>query len=183
MRFYRPFTPDSLSYRERLGDPPEFEAALGALVIAFQALAGTIALALASRLTTDAGTAAILAAELSFRQRVHLLGALVRGQASVTSDPQPENRIAQLEELLACCVFVEGKHHRLMASWWPGNHQGDAAAVRRRGVVRDGGIQEEAEPMSSSRILDVADYCAYLSMMLEEYFDLGLFALDSVKGS
>jgi hypothetical protein len=179
MPFYERFQNSSLSFRERNGAPGEFEAALGLVVINFQELEAVIEVAIASRLHTDSRHAAILKSELPFKKLVHILGALTRDEFADLPSKETNERLARLDELLGLCFFLEGERNRLIHSFWPAPHQTGVAALRLKRATRKDGLREQRESVEASALLDIADYAAYVTTELENYYDLDFGAADS----
>lgn len=179
MPFYERFRKSADSFRDRIGAPSEFEAALGLVVINFQELEAVIGVAIASCLHTEPRSAAILTAELSFKKLVHILGALTRDKNTAVAAAETDERLARLDELLGLCFFLEGERNRLIHSFWPAPHQTGLAALRLKRTARKDGLREQRESVDAGLVLDIADYAAYVTTMLEEYYELDFGAADS----
>ena len=174
MTYYEPFGPTGSSFGDRVGEPTEFEAGLGQVAVRFQELEAVIDEAIMSHFGESAGCASILATQLSFRARLFALGALARACPLPAADHDEE----KLRELVGLCERMEDERNRLLHSFWPARRQAPTSATRLKRMIRKRELIEQTESYTSARLVDVADYLAYLATMVEQYFALPFGAAD-----
>ena len=173
MDSYQPFACSSLSYRERVGEPDELTSALGLITINFQELDETLPAAIASLFGTDDRKAKIVTAELSFARRLNLLAALERtSQANANSRDSRSSVDRRLPALVALCIRAGDLRNQYMHSVWPARALGGSRAVRVKRTAKAHGYRVVREDVSAALLLDVADFIAYATTMVEEFFDL-----------
>lgn len=178
MSYYESFAPSRQTFAERHGTPSEFDAALGLIVVSFQELEAVIDEAIAAHFGGHSADVAIVTAELPFKARVHVLGALAHSKPFVGQAQPTETSLSKLDELLGLCLFIEAERNRLLHSFWNPRHQADSTGLRLKRVSRKDGAREAKQVVSSGELVDVADYVAYLATMLEEHFGLSFGAAD-----
>lgn len=177
--YYEPFQPSGQSFRERVGDPGEIEAALGLISMNFQALESALSLSISTLLGAERDTGRILTSELSFKQLLNVLVALTRNRVSSNMWQGSQDVVKQLEELASACFRMEELRNQYMHSVWIAAHLKASEGVRRKVTAKRAGLKEHVEVVSSSYLLDVADYTAYVTSMLENLYDLPFGAADS----
>jgi len=176
--FYQPLSTTGIPFSER-AVASEVETAIGMLIMNFQELEAVISVAVGVCLKADAQATHIVTAEVSFKNLVHLLGALARRHENLDGQlADSAQRLAQLDELLGLCFSLEGERNRLIHSFWPIPEQSGRSALRLKLTARKEGLRRQREEIDAGRILDVADYAYYLAMMIEEYFNLPVCAAD-----
>ncbi len=104
---------------------------------------------------------------------------MIRDKIAAGASEDKEERLARLDELLGLCFFLEGERNRLIHSFWPAPHQTGVAALRLKRATRKDGLREQRESVEASALLDIADYAAYVTTELENYYDLDFGAADS----
>lgn len=163
MKFYDEFRRTGLTFVERVGDPDEFHAAMGHIALAFSYLEDTARnlIVLLSGTTTEMGH--IMTAELSFRQKLDVLGSLVRYRLSTLTEPLDDIHTLEqsTEELFKACHRAEELRNMYFHSSYTGDERAKFSAKARHG------LRVQRESVDSSRLLDVADYIVYIGMELE----------------
>ena len=108
MKYFEDFTSSGNSFGERVGQPDEFDAAMGRIALGFSYLEDTTrnVIVLLSGAHPEIGH--IMVAELSFRQKLDVLGSMVRQRVhssfAASNDPGGEDYV---DELLSLCHRAE----------------------------------------------------------------------------
>jgi hypothetical protein len=181
LAYYERYKPTEIPFAQQIGEPSEFDAALGQLVIGFQELEATISLAIGFLLPVDRETTAILTAELSFKVQVHLLVSLTKHKINSSIQADSGDRLSQLEELSGLCLWMEAERNRMLHSFWPASHQTGSNALRVKRTAKKEGLRESRELLDAGQILDLADYSLYLCTMVEEFYELPFHAADQQR--
>lgn len=164
MRFYEEFSPSGQSYNERTGPPRAGEAAIGAVTVNFADLDETIAGAIALLLKREKAVGVIVTAEMSFKNKVHLMSALTRHDVATGAwKPIGLEASEVLPELVAICFKAEELRNGVVHTSWDGAH-------RRKRTAKAKGLKEQRLPGDSGSILDVSDYISYVVMMVDQFF-------------
>ena len=179
MAYYDVFQPSGMSFQERIGNPDELEAALGLVAMNFQALEAALSLSIGALLGAERDTGRILTSELSFKQLLNVLIGLTRQQVSSNRWAGSKDVIDRLKELAGASSHMEDLRNQYMHSVWIAAHRGSGQGVRRKVTAKRVGLKEHVETVTSSHLLDVADYTAYLTSMVEALYDLPFGAADS----
>lgn len=165
MKYYEDFKRTGYSYAERVGEPNELDAALGAIASSFTYLEDTArnVIIVLSRLSLEVGH--ILTARMSFRQKLDVLAPLTEYLASLntSSDAQCdlEARLEATRELLVLCSRAEELRNTYLHSSY---------GYRERAKLSAGGrnrIRFVREAVDGALLLDVSDYIQYVGSELE----------------
>jgi hypothetical protein len=162
MKYFEDFTRSGNSFAERIGQPDELDAAIGRIALGFSYLEDTArnVIVLLSGAHPEIGN--VMVAELSFRQKLNVLGSLVRQRihpSSVTSNaPDAESHV---DELLNLCHRAEELRNTYLHSSYDGSERAKLSAKARHG------LRIHREHVDSALLLDVADYIVYAGMELE----------------
>ena len=160
MRHFKDFAVSGQSFHDRVGDPDEFDAAIGRIALGFSFLEETARNVIILLAGIDLAAGQILTAELSFRQKVDLLGALIRHRQS----PVPPGSSIDAEaaiELLHLCRRAEGFRNSYLHSSYVAEKRSKLSAKAKQG------LRLKLETASPSVLLDVADFIEYVGMQLE----------------
>lgn len=163
MKYYQDFQPSGQSFEERIGPPETFDAAIGRIAVGFSFLedcARNVSIVLAG---TDLTTGHIITAELSFRQKVDLVGTLARHRlAALHSDEGTrEDLVEELDEILFLCRRAEELRNTYLHSSYGQQLRAKMSAKAKHG------LRVLVEPVSPSLLLDVADFIVHGATLLE----------------
>lgn len=164
MSFYDHQIHHGETFRERIGDPEEFDAALGKVVESFsfleQSLCNLIALFLGVR--NDLGE--IVTAELSFKGLINMVSSLFkykndRGDFVV----EGEDCAARFKELMSLCFVAEQRRNEIIHS----SYVSRRFRVKKTAKAKSG-LKTTVEPIDSSKLLDISDFIGTVGMHVQE---------------
>jgi hypothetical protein len=162
MKYYQDFFRTGQSFEERIGDPREFDAAMGRIALSFSFLEDTARNVIMLLAGTEFRVGCILTAELSFRQKLNALASLIKQQlltlAAKEQRPQIEE---QTRELLALCWSSDDLRNTYLHSSYSLEARAKLTAKWKQG------LRIHVEPVDSALLLDVADFIADSGMELE----------------
>lgn len=165
MRHYQEFCISGATFSERIGEPSEFDAAMGKLAFGFSDLDQTARRIILLLTGGDPQIGHILVAELSFRQKIDVLGSLGRllwARLSETPDsPVDPNFDERFKELLNICRQCEELRNTYLHSDYAGGERAKLSAKARHG------LRVQRETANASVLLDVADFMGYVANELE----------------
>lgn len=166
---YEDFKITGETFAERTGEPTEFDAALGRIVLAFSYLEDSVRNVICLLLQSDLRVGVIVTAEIGFRQRLDVLASLVRHRWGSATSPSEPKVIAELKQLLRICRRAEELRNQHL-------HSGYSRTARTKTSAKaDHGLRVSVEPTSADILLDVADYIVNVAMTVEEFpLSLGL---------
>jgi hypothetical protein len=164
MKYYQEFIPTGSKFSDRIGEPDEFDAALGRIVLAFSILEDTTRIMILILANIEPMVGQIFAAELSFRQKIDVMGSLLHHRAfhSNESTNHAETR-DQITELLALCRQAEELRNTYLHSSY--SYSGQTRA--KMSAKSKHGLRVQIESINPSLLLDVADYIVYAASGLE----------------
>jgi hypothetical protein len=162
MKYYEDFHPTGQSFEERVGDPDEFDSAMGRIALGFSFLDDTARNMIIMLAGTDFSVGCIMTTELSFRQKLNVLSSLIKQQLpALVAD---ENRVViedQTNELLKLCWRSEELRNTYLHSSYARQERAKMTAKSKHG------LRVHVEPVDSGLLLDVADFIVYSGMELE----------------
>ena len=172
---YEDFRVTGETFAERIGEPDEFDAALGRIVQGFSYLEDSVRNVICLLLGADLSVGKIVTAEASFRQKLDLLGSLVLKRIdSVDTQPRAECEV-DFRQLLAICRRSEELRNQHL-------HSRYSRSARAKTTAKAGrGLRTTVQPTNSDVLLDVADFVVNAAMLVEE-FPLRLGIADTVGG-
>lgn len=176
---YDDFKPTGLSFAERVGEPEEFDAAVGKIALEFSFLEDTTRNLIVLLSGTDPKIGNALVAQLSFRQKLDVLSSVVRLQVSKRTQPEQLDILEGprgFNDLLRMCQRAEELRNSYLHSSYSNVERIRISASARRG------LRVHREPVDSSLLLDVADFIGYAGMELEQLPGL-LNMADSISSS
>lgn len=152
------------TFRERVGDPQEFDAALGKVVESFSFLEGSLRNLVSLFLGTPNDIGAIVTAELSYKGLLHLAASLFkhkfsRGDFAVDGEDPAE----RFKELMALCFSAEEHRNRIIHS----TYVADRFRVKTTAKAK-AGLTTTVESVSADKLLDISDFIASVGMSVEE---------------
>jgi hypothetical protein len=162
MKRDRDFKPSGTSFVDRIGEPDEFDAAMGRIALAFSFLEDTArnVLLLLSGTKNEIGN--ILAAELSFRQKLDVTASLARQTLGSLATPTEQlNAQEDIQELVSMCRRSAELRNTYLHSSYAGRERAKLSA---RG---HDGLRVHRESVDAALLLDVADFITYAGMELE----------------
>lgn len=161
-------------FEERTGDPDTFSSAIGRITLNFSELEDQVCLAITKLLAVSENIGFIITAESSFRNRMHLLGSLVRHLASTTKfNTGPNDAVEMFSELMALCFKAEELRNQILHSSYTGAYLSDAKATRKKLTAKASkGLVVHDEEIDSGYLLDIADFIITIAMQVEEFFSV-----------
>jgi hypothetical protein len=166
------------NFEERTGEPDEFSCALGRIAVWFAELEHEITQTISYLLSIDEITAGIVTAELSFRNKLHLLASLVRARFDLSHALGSFTLKQYLEELVARTFEVEQLRNQIMHSRYIGNFL-SPGQVRRSKITAKAsrGVSVVSEQVDAGYLLDIADFICYIMMEQDTFRN----TLESIK--
>jgi hypothetical protein len=162
MRYYEDFKPSGISFAEQIGDPNEFDAGMGRIALGFSDLEDMIRNVIVLLLACDAKVGSIVAAELSFRQKIDLMASLFRHRLPTFVPMEQQQEVeAEFDEIVHMCRRAEELRNSYLHSSYSGRGRVKITAKARHG------LQVNIEPVDSSILLDVADFMAHVANIVE----------------
>jgi hypothetical protein len=161
---------------------------IGHVALGFSHLEDSLNAAVAALLKTDSRAASIVAAEISFKAKVHILSSLVRERAGSrefncgTDDP-----IEVFQELVSLLFRAEELRNQVMHSSWvhlPNVNsilsEGRRTIGRRKITAKASrGLSVRAETLSGDDLLDIYDFILNVEYVFDEFFMDDSFRGDS----
>ena len=180
MRFFRDFERTGEGFAERVGDPDEFYDAMGRIALNFSDLENTASIVIVLLSSTEPEVGHILAAELSFRQKIDVLASLARQRLAVMSNSsvRPIDDDEYITDIARMCSQAEQLRNSYLHSSY-----GDMYRERAKlSAKAKHGLRVHREQVDAGVLLDVADYIA---MVAEEVENVPMICelADSVNGS
>jgi hypothetical protein len=177
MKYYEDFKPSGISFAERIGEPDEFDAGMGRIALGFSDLEDMIRNVIVLLLACDAKVGSIVAAELSFRQKIDLMASLFRHRLPTFVPMQQQQDVeAEFDEIVHMCRRAEELRNSYLHSSYSARGRVKITAKARQG------LQVNIEPVGSSILLDVADFMAHVANIVEG-LPLVIGLADEVTGS
>lgn len=160
MKHYNEFQRSQRSFAGRGGIPDEFCTALGMVAVTFSDLEDQFGATIASLLSGDSDTGAIVVAEMSFRAKVNLFASLVRHSAGNRTFSAPNAPIVEVLQDLCTNVFkAEELRNTVMHSSWVGLDMCDGRIVRRKATAKSRhGFRVAEEEVDSGYLLDIVEF-------------------------
>jgi hypothetical protein len=159
-----PSTASSWEFGDHLAE------ALGTATISFAALDDDVSNAISFLLQRGVEVGRVVTAELSFKNKLHLLGSLFRHAA-----PKSAN-VERMRELLGLFLKIEAVRNQVIHSSWIRDFD-SAERIRRKYTAKMSyGFREETERLAAPQLLDISFYCGYLGWCLDQllYGEFGL---------
>lgn len=172
------FQNSGLTFEERIGAPDKFDAALGRVVVSFSLLEDSVRNVICVLLNApDPRVGYIVSAGMGFRQRLDVLGSLVRHRIASIPPLNNEQFSEQwFSELLIICSRAEELRNAYVHSSYAGNLRSKTTARSKRG------LHTTIEPASADLVLDVADYIVSVAAEVEG-LPIWLGIADSIRSS
>lgn len=165
MKYYQDFKRSGETFAERIGDPTEIDAAMGKIALAYSMLEDAIRELIHLFAETDATVATLITAELSFRQRLDLVGSLARYRLGPAPDPEATER---LSEILQVCRRASELRNTYMHSSYTHENRTKTTAKGSQG------LRVRTERVDPALLLDVADFISETALICQEVpIDLG----------
>lgn len=184
MKHFQDFAPSGCSFEDNLGKPTAAEAALGRIVLGFSFLEDTTNNILSILGNLSPRTAASIASNMSFRQKLDTVSALILDYFEEHPSLDQEEKEFALEIITYC-----GKAEDLRNSYLHSSYS-DTGSLRAKATARrKSGLKLNLESIDAGLLLDVADYIVDAGMNLEGlpmvlgYADLCLTGCDYVTYS
>jgi len=166
MKYYDDFARSGHTFEERIGKPVEVDAALGRVALAHALLENGLCELIHLLLGADPTASSIITAELSFRQRLDLFGALARSRIDSSGSQETSERLGAF--LQRCRRAGELRNTYMHSSY----SQGARTKTTARGAQ---GLRLRVEPIDSALLLDVADFVSETALICQELpVDLGI---------
>ena len=137
-------------------------SAIGEIVMWFEDLDEQLSTAIGFLLRGEDEVGRIITAELSFRAKVNLFGALFR------HDRPNSERLDYLRELCGACLQIEQKRNQVVHSKW--RNQLDGLGMTRVKLTARGkhGLRRQTETLTPTAVTAIAEHCGYLAHSVDE---------------
>jgi hypothetical protein len=178
MKHYEDFKPSGDSFAERIGDPTEFDAAFGHLALGFSFLEDTAHNVIVLLSGTKSEIGHIMAAGLSFRQKLDVLGSLAHHHLGVLNTTA--EHLDYLEEIIGEMLWICRRAEELRNTYLHSSYSGPKRA--KFSAKADRGLRVHLESVNSALMLDVSDFIVSAGMELEG-LPLLLEIADTVGGN
>jgi hypothetical protein len=179
VKFFHDFERTGEGFAERVGDPDEFHDAMGRIALNFSDLENTASIVIVLLSGTEPEVGHILAAELSFRQKIDVLASLARRRSAVLTNlsVRPIDDNEYVTDIVRMCRQAEELRNTYLHSSY-GDRRRERAKLSAKAKH---GLRVHREQVDAGVLLDVADYIAMVAAELEGMpmnFDIA----DSVSG-
>lgn len=153
-----------VSYEDRIGTPDAISAAIGRIAINFNDLEKELSSVIAYLLQSGEDIGRIVTADLSFGNKVNLMSALSLARLSGADDTE------QLQALSRLCRRAEELRNRILHSSWLSASLPEFTERIKLSSKGRKGFSQKRELMTSAELMDIADFIAYSTTMVDEYF-------------
>lgn len=154
MKYYQEFVRTGQSFADRCGEPNEFHDAMGRIALSFsfmEEVTGKVILVL-SDAQLEVGR--IMTVELSFRQKLDVIGSLVHHHLTKITDSDTRASVQEeLTEIIGLCQKAEDLRNTYFHSSYALDSTRSKTAAKRKH-----GLKTSVEPVDSALLLDVADF-------------------------
>jgi hypothetical protein len=163
------FKRSGLSFAEQIGAPDEFQAAMGRIALGFSFLEDSVRNLILLLSRTERRVGHTLTAQLSFKQKMEVLEALIADESSRITDAEAKEELA---DTLHLCRISEELRNTYLHSSYSGTLRVKVAARGKRGLT------VAKDQVDSGLLLDVADFITDAGVRIEqaaillEYADL-----------
>lgn len=176
MKHYQDFFNDPATFAERVGDPIEFNDAMGRVTLAFSFLEEMLSVLAALFLGQDWKVVQVITAEMSFKQKVNLVSSLYKLKyADFVLEPDHDVAKEVLSELITLCFGAEQLRNQIVHSSYVGTTRVKTTAKSKRG------LSHVVESLDANKVLDVADHIVSVGMGVQEFPLYTVFA-DRISG-
>lgn len=160
------------THLDRAGDDPDSFNLVGRVIIHFNFLEEQISLAIIKLLKVDTKVGHILTAELSFKNKVNLLGSLyleLKDHTQFNSFFKDQDEA--FNEILIACNECEELRNKIAHSQFDYLHDANKNFVRRKmNSKAKNGLIETREIIDPDLFLDISDHMCELGHDIEEFF-------------
>ena len=169
--YYNPDTTGE-TFEDRTGDPDEFSAGIGRIVLNFSHLETLISDGIIKCLELDDTRGKNVTSELSFKSMLHILSSLVRHlHPKWKFNVGEDDPLESWKKIEKQCFKAEEKRNQIMHSEWSGPYLRDLKADRIKYTSKASkGLIKKVEPIDSGGLLDIADYIITVAVFVEEFF-------------
>jgi hypothetical protein len=160
------------TFEERAGKGDVFSSAIGRIALNFSDLEDQVSTAIIKLLKLEEKTGDIVTAEMSFKNKLHMMAALVRHFIpTIQFNTGENNPDEELSELIKFCTKSEQLRNQIMHSSWVGPYLWDAKAQRlKKSAKSKKGLCVKIEDVDAAYLLDIADYIICAATAVEEFF-------------
>ena len=169
MAYYHPFKYPDPAEPPFPGDSKSVPEALGEALVWFEALDEQLSTAIAFLIRRGDTVGQIVTAELSFKAKVNLLGALFKHEA-----PKSEH-LNQLRELVSVCLQAEERRNQVVHSKWRNELDGMGMTRSKDTARSKHGLRHKQESLTPAQVQAIAHYCGYVAHCVDElmYWEFG----------
>jgi hypothetical protein len=153
MKHYKKFERTGFTFAQVVGNPNEFNDSMGRIVINFSYLEDSVRDVIVLLTRTDLAVGKIITSELSFRQKMDVLGSLHHHYLAKLLEKRRPTIKEKLDEIIALCQEAEQLRNTYFHSSYPlgkTRHKTTSKAKR--------GLHIAVEPIDSALLLDVAEF-------------------------
>lgn len=167
------FKKSELSVREKIGEKDlEIHSVIGRIVVDFNHLEENVSLAIIKLINTDKNVGLIITSELSFRNKLNLLGSLFNKKKDTHHFNSFFQNIEEgFNELLKACYRCEEFRNKYLHSNFYVEHNSEIEFRRVKKTSKaKKGLSEQNEIIDSGFLLDIADYTYGIAEDVEDFF-------------
>jgi hypothetical protein len=163
MKHYDDFKLSGESFAERIGEPDEFDAAIGHLALGFSFLEDTAHNVIVLLSGTKSELGHIMAAGLSFRQKLDVVASLARHHLGTLNKAAED--LHGLEEWLGEILWICRRSEELRNTYMHSSYSGRRRAKFSANAYH--GLRVHLESVDAALLLDVSDFIVSAGMELE----------------
>lgn len=152
--------------------PPSYSEAIGDIVLAFSTLEVQLSVAIAYLLESDDESADIVVAELSFRNKVDLLGSLIQHHLPSKQFNAGNDRPEDVHrELIALCLKADGLRNQILHSAWNMDPK-DNSIIRDKVTAKAGkGLQVQVEHVPVGDLHKICHFIWHVISCIADFFE------------
>jgi hypothetical protein len=165
MKHYEDFCRSGQSFAERIGPADEFDAGMGRIALAFCDLEDAVRRVSHLLMGITDEIASVATAELSFKQRVELVGALALMHVARLPGEDQEAAREQLSEILYLCRRSEELRNTYLHSSY--SYPGPLRRVKVTARAKRG-LHVHVESIDPNLLLDVADFIGSTAVICQD---------------
>ena len=163
MTFYDHKLQSGNSFSERVGNPDEFDAALGRIVESFSFLEGSLQNLITLLLDVSTELGSIITAELPYKGLINLASSLFKYRNSLEEYAvEGEDCSDRFKELMSLCSQAEEHRNRIIHSSYVGRYRIKTTAKAKSG------LKTAVEDIDADKLLDISDFITAVGMNVEE---------------
>ncbi|MGA8864828.1 MAG: hypothetical protein WBM09_08950 [Gallionella sp.] len=170
MAYFEKFVRTSYTYEERV-EPQPFMSAIGQMAVWFAELEDEVSEAIIKLLKIAPDTGRIVTTELSFRNKVHMMSALVKSAAGKQKFNFPASSLVEaMNELAANCFKAEELRNQILHSSYEQLDRNGLRYHRNKTTAKSNdGLRIVQQPVDAAYMQDVADFIIMVAGDVNEF--------------